>query len=38
MIMAVPELTQNTAIQLNRQVSLRPLSFADYLSERVERR
>src|SRR6266550_4616320 len=36
--MSVPELTQNTAIQLNRQVSLRPLSFADYLSERVERR
>ena len=28
---SVPELTQNTAIQLNRQVSLRPLSFADYL-------
>jgi hypothetical protein len=27
-----PELTQNTAIQLNRQVSLRPLSFADYLT------
>jgi hypothetical protein len=34
---AVPELTQNTAIHLNGRVSLRPLSFADYLFERVER-
>jgi hypothetical protein len=30
-------ITQITAIQPNRRVSLRPLSFADYLFERVER-